>query len=82
MDSAYIYKRNTMDSRTSKNKKEQGTPLIVLDIYLLKNYLSKPGHNIADLKNILGHKNISTTEIYLQKKYKRIKRNFRGLKEI
>lgn len=38
-----------------------------------KNYLKVPGHNIADLKNILGHKSISTTEIYLQKSESELK---------
>jgi len=50
----------------AKIKKSKAHPHSFRHLFA-KNYLSKPGHNIADLKNLLGHKSITTTEIYLQK---------------
>ena len=72
LDSAYIYKEIQWIAGQARIKKSKAHPHSFRHLFA-KNYLSKPGHNIADLKNILGHKNISTTEIYLQKSTKELK---------
>lgn len=66
LDEAYIYKQIQWIAGQAKIKKSKAHPHSFRHFFA-KNYLSKPGHNIADLKNLLGHKSISTTEIYLQK---------------
>ena len=72
LDSAYIYKEIQWIAGQARIKKSKAHPHSFRHLFA-KNYLSKPGHNIADLKNILGHKNISTTEIYLQKSTRELK---------
>ena len=72
LDSAYIYKEIQWIAGQARIKKSKAHPHSFRHLFA-KNYLSKPGHNIADLKNILGHKNISTTEIYLQKRTRELK---------
>ena len=72
LDSAYIYKEIQWIAGQARIKKSKPHPHSFRHLFA-KNYLSKPGHNIADLKNILGHKNISTTEIYLQKSTRELK---------
>lgn len=72
LDSAYIYKEIQWIAGQARIKKSKTHPHSFRHLFA-KNYLSKPGHNIADLKNILGHKNISTTEIYLQKSTRELK---------
>ena len=72
LDSAYIYKEIQWIAGQARIKKSKAHPHSFRHLFA-KNYLSKPGHNIADLKNILGHKNISTTEIYLQKGTRELK---------
>ena len=66
LDSAYIYKEIQWIAGQARVKKPKAHPHSFRHLFA-KNYLKQPGHNIADLKNLLGHKNISTTEIYLQK---------------
>lgn len=66
LDEAYIYRQIQWIAGQAKIKKSKAHPHSFRHLFA-KNYLSKPGHNIADLKNLLGHKSISTTEIYLQK---------------
>ena len=63
LDSAYIYKEIQWIAGQARIKKSKAHPHSFRHLFA-KNYLSKPGHNIADLKNILGHKNINTTMIY------------------
>lgn len=72
LDSAYIYKEIQWIAGQARIRKSKAHPHSFRHLFA-KNYLSKPGHNIADLKNILGHKNISTTEIYLQKSTRELK---------
>lgn len=72
LDSAYIYKEIQWIAGQARIKKSKAHPHSFRHLFA-KNYLSKPGHNIADLKNLLGHKNISTTEIYLQKSTRELK---------
>jgi len=72
LDEAYIYKEIQWIAGQARIKKSKAHPHSFRHLFA-KNYLSKPGHNIADLKNLLGHKNISTTEIYLQKSERELK---------
>ena len=71
MKHIFIKKYNGLHGQ-AKIKKSRAHPHSFRHLFA-KNYLSKPGHNLADLKNLLGHKNISTTEIYLQKSEKELK---------
>ena len=66
LDEAYIYKEIQWIAGQARINKKKAHPHSFRHLFA-KNYLKVPGHNIADLKNILGHKSISTTEIYLQK---------------
>ncbi len=72
LDEAYIYKEIQWIAGQARIKKSKAHPHSFRHLFA-KNYLSKPEHNIADLKNLLGHKNISTTEIYLQKSERELK---------
>ena len=72
LDSAYIYKEIQWIAGQARIKKSKAHPHSFRHLFA-KNYLSKPGHNIADLKNILGHKNISTTEKYKKKSTRELK---------
>lgn len=72
LDNSYIYREMQWIAGQARIKKSKAHPHSFRHLFA-KNYLSKPGHNIADLKNLLGHKNISTTEIYLQKSTRELK---------
>lgn len=72
LDEAYIYRELQYIAGQAKVKKSKVHAHSFRHLFA-KNYLSEPRHNIADLKNLLGHKNISTTEIYLQKSEKELK---------
>lgn len=66
LDEAYIYKQIQWIAGQARIRKDKAHPHSFRHLFA-KEYLNKPGHNLADLKNLLGHKSIRTTEIYLQK---------------
>lgn len=71
MKLTYIKKYNGQLGQARVNKKK-AHPHSFRHLFA-KNYLNVPGHNIADLKIILGHKKIETTAIYLKKSDKELR---------
>lgn len=67
----YIKRYNGLLGQARVNKKK-AHPHSFRHLFA-KNYLKVPGHNIADLKVILGHKKIETTAIYLKKSDKELR---------
>ena len=72
LDAAYIYREIQYIAGQARIKKSKAHPHSFRHLFA-KNYLKVPGHNIEDLKNILGHKRLSTTEIYLLKTEQELK---------
>ena len=73
LDSAYVYKEIQKIAGQARVKLDKAHPHSFRHLFA-NIYLEKPGHNIADLQNILGHQNIATTGIYLKKRYKDLKK--------
>lgn len=71
LNEAYIYKEIQWLAGQAKIKKDKAHPHSFRHLFA-KRYISKPGHNLVDLKNLLGHKRLTTTEIYLQKSDKEL----------
>ena len=63
LDEAYIYKEIQWVAGQARVNKKKAHPHSFRHLFA-KNYLKVPGHNIADLKVILGHKKIETIESY------------------
>jgi site-specific recombinase XerD len=66
LDSAYIYKEIQYISGQARVRKDKAHPHSFRHLFA-KEYLKNEKHNLVDLKNLLGHKSLSTTEIYLAK---------------
>ena len=72
LNEAYVYKEIQYVSGQARVNKKKAHPHSFRHLFAQK-YLAVPEHNLVDLKNLLGHKNISTTEIYLKKNEKQLK---------
>lgn len=72
LDTAYIYREIQWIAGQARINKKKAHPHSFRHLFA-KNYLANPKHNIVDLRNLLGHKDISTTEIYLQKSEKELR---------
>ena len=69
LDKAYIYKELQYIGGQARVRKSKVHAHSFRHLFA-NNYLSKANHNLVDLKNLLGHKSITTTQIYLQKSTK------------
>ncbi len=72
LDEAYIYKEIQYVAGQARVNKKKAHPHSFRHLFA-KNYIQVPTNNIVDLKNLLGHKSLSTTEIYLQKSEKELR---------
>lgn len=72
LDPAYIYKEIQWIAGQARVNKKKAHPHSCRHLFA-KNYIADPTHNIADLKVILGHKHLTTTEIYLKKTERELK---------
>lgn len=72
LDKSYIYKEIQWVAGQARVNKKKAHPHSFRHLFA-KNYLAVPGHNLVDLKNLLSHKSISTTELYLQKSEKELR---------
>jgi integrase len=66
LDSAYIYKEIQYISGQARVRKDKAHPHSFRHLFA-KEYIKNEKHNLVDLKNLLGHKSLMTTEIYLAK---------------
>lgn len=73
LDEAYVYREIQWVAGRAKINKKKAHPHSFRHLFA-KSYLQVPTHNIADLKNILGHKSLNTTEIYLKKSEKELRK--------
>ncbi len=72
LDEAYIYKEIQWVAGQARVNKKKAHPHSFRHLFA-KNYLKVADHNIVDLKNLLGHKSLNTTEIYLKKSEKELR---------
>lgn len=72
LDEAYIYKEIQYVAGQARVNKKKAHPHSFRHLFA-KNYIQVSTNNIVDLKNLLGHKSLSTTEIYLQKSEKELR---------
>ena len=66
LDNAYIYKEIQYISGQARVRKDKAHPHSFRHLFA-KEYIKHEKHNLVDLKNLLGHKSLRTTEIYLAK---------------